>query len=371
LKRIVDILSGLVLVLVLLLAACTGDTDTASQDGDSDLLQLVPFVRPSVEMDTRAAVIPAGYQPFSELYPTTSMSPLSFGLFLTEEGFTLPASMGLITYRGQDNMGVDLWRSLVEVKRKHYYIYGFMPAEVATQGATVAPYNGDFKNGAVLTIKGMPTVSSADVCVVTGVQDASSPDAELDLHLGRFAYEGKPRGQNYVGVLLDHLYSEVDFRFMLDKTYYALRHIKLKKLTLKSIGYGTVTARVEIASNQTDTNPIVKITSENSGSTQDVDIFSDDEGVEIGTEATAFSALRGFAAAHATNSLGIVCQYDVYDTNGNLVRPNCVAENNMSLRVARLERGQKQVVTITIRPTYLYALSDPDLDNPTIVVNED
>jgi len=32
------------------------------------------------------------------------------------------------------------------------------------------------------------------------------------------------------------------------------------------------------------------------------------------------------------------------------------------------KRGWKYAVNLTINPTYLYMLSDPDLDNPTVVV---
>lgn len=368
LKRLADILSGL--VLVLLMAACTSDGDTASQDADSDLLQLVPFMRPSEEMDTRAAVIPEGYKPFTEVYKVPDgNAPLSFGIFMTEEGNTSPTKMGSITYQGVDANGKDKWRSYVEVKQKQYYVYGFLPAEAATGGATVTAYNGDFENGAVLTLKDLPAASKYDVCVITGVQDASSADDEINLHLGCFAYLGKPKGQNYVGVLIDHLFSEIDFLFKVDAEYHALRHIKLKKLTLKSIGYGNVTATVRLVANGTDTNPITNITTTTPNGTSNAVLFESTEGKEITTEASAFGELRGFSAPSASNSLGIVCEYDVYDLKGNLVRPNCKAENNLSWKVQTLQRGEKSVVTITIRPTYLYALSDQDLDNPGIVLN--
>ena len=368
LKRLVDILSGL--VLVLLMAACTSEGDTASQDSDSDLLQLIPFVRPSEEMDTRAAVIPEGYKPFTEVYKVPDgNAPLSFGIFMTEEGSSSPTKMGQIKYQGVDANGKDKWRSYVEVKQKQYYVYGFLPSEAATGGATVTAYNDDFKNGAVLTIKDLPASSAYDVCVITGVQDASSANDEINLRLGRFAYLGKTKGQNYVGVLIDHLFSEIDFLFKVDAEYHALRHIKLKKLTLKSIGYGNVTATVSLVANETDTNPITSISWTSLSGSSDAVIFENAEGKEITTEASTFGELRGFSAPSASNSLGIVCEYDVYDVKGNLVRPNCKAENNLSWKVQTLQRGEKSVVTITIRPTYLYALSDQDLDNPTIDVN--
>jgi hypothetical protein len=358
-------------VLALLMVACTSDTEPTAvpQDSDSDVLQLIPFMRPNEEMTTRATVIPDGYKPFTEVYKipdgTTS---LSFGIFMAEEGNTPPAKMGQIKYQGITN-GVDVWRSSVEVKQKQYYVYGFLPSEAATGGATVTAYNDDFKNGAVLTIKDLPAASSSDVCVITGVQDASSADAEINLQLGLFAYMGKPKGQNYVGVLIDHLFSEIDFRLKVDPEYYDLRHIKLKKLTLKSIGRDKVTATVTIVANETGGNPITKLSWSESSGTSNAVLFENEAGTDITTEPSAFGEVRGFSSPAASNSLGITCEYDVYDTKGNLVRPNCKAENNLSFKVQTLKPGQKAVVTITIKPTYLYVLSEPDLDNPTIETN--
>lgn len=358
-------------MLALLMAACTSDTETVPEDGNDDLLQLIPFVRPTEELTTRAAVIPEGYKPFTEVYKIPAGSePLSFGIFMAEDGSTPPAKMGLITYQGVDANGADKWRSYVEVKQKQYYVYGFLPAEAATGGATVTACDGDFKNGAELTITDLPAASKYDVCVITGVQDASSANAEPDLHLGRFAYLGKTKGQNYVGVLIDHLFSEIDFHFKVDAEYHALRHIKLKKLTLKATGYSTATVTVRLVANATDTNPIATLSWTSSAGSSNVVIFEDAGGKDITTDASAFGEMRGFAAPTASNSLGIVCEYDVYDVEGNLVRPNCVAENNLSLNVQTLKQGEKSVVTITVKPTYLYVLSEPDLDNPTIEVNE-
>ena len=353
------------------MAACTSDTEPTAvpQDSDSDLLQLIPFMRPSEEMTTRAVVIPNGYQRFTDVYKIPDGATTSFGIFMAEEGGTAPTKMGLITYQGVDANGKDKWRSYVEVKQKQYYVYGFLPAEAAEGGATVAPMNGDFKNGATLTIKDLPAASKYDVCVITGVQDASSANEEINLHLGCFAYQGKPKGQNYVGVLIDHLFSEIDFFFKVDGDYHALRHIKLKKLTLKSTGYSKVTATIPITANTTDTNPIGSITTTSPSGSSDVVLFENTTGKDITTDATAFGEVRGFSAPATSNTLSIACEYDVYDTNGNLVRQNCKAENNLSWKVQTLKPGEKAVVTITIRPTYLYVLSEPDLDNPTIEVN--
>ena len=66
--------------------------------------------------------------------------------------------------------------------------------------------------------------------------------------------------------------------------------------------------------------------------------------------------------------------YDVYDRKGNLIRLNCKATNTMVLKdmltdQTVTERGKRYTINMTIQPTYLYMLSEPDLDNPTVIIN--
>ena len=62
------------------------------------------------------------------------------------------------------------------------------------------------------------------------------------------------------------------------------------------------------------------------------------------------------------------CTYDVYDTQGNLVRADCSAENKIAISQT-FTQGTSYTIPLTIEPTFLYQLSDWDLDNPTIVVS--
>ena len=81
--------------------------------------------------------------------------------------------------------------------------------------------------------------------------------------------------------------------------------------------------------------------------------------------------------ADVANSLVLECKYDVYDKNvtnehpdGNLVRKDCVTTNKLPAdNVIKSGTKQRTTLTLTVNPTYLYVLSDPDLDNPTVVIN--
>ena len=61
--------------------------------------------------------------------------------------------------------------------------------------------------------------------------------------------------------------------------------------------------------------------------------------------------------------------YDVYDRKGNLVRKDCEVYNNLTSLLSSItpQAGYKYTLNLVVKPTYLYHLSDGDIDNPTIV----
>ena len=82
-------------------------------------------------------------------------------------------------------------------------------------------------------------------------------------------------------------------------------------------------------------------------------------------------------------TLILTSTYDVYDKNatsehpeGNLVRKDCKATNTIPLSALigehfeGLRRGYKYVISMTIKPTYLYVLSEPDLNNPSVEIGD-
>lgn len=351
---------GSILMLCVLLCACTEDSNDGQ--GERDLLQLTSYTRPYEEvMGTRA--VPYGFVPFEDVYPVAHESSCSFGLFMVPEA---PTKLQRITYRegGQ-------WVSEVEVKEVPYYIYGFLPVEAVTSASIgYLDSSTDYSEGAKLTMNGLSTVSTSDICVIVGVQNASSADAEVDLRMGRFYYMGKPLGQNHVGILLDHLYAAVDLNLQVNETYHALRHIKLKRLSLKKTGVGSVDAVLTLRGNTTGINPLnsSSVTWVNHTGTSEATLFEKAEGQDLSP--TPY-LIHGFVAPDLSGGLSIESEYDVYDTQGNKVREGCIAVNYLGSKIsAFLKSGQKSVLTLTINPTYLYQLSDPDLNNPTFTVSE-
>ena len=51
------------------------------------------------------------------------------------------------------------------------------------------------------------------------------------------------------------------------------------------------------------------------------------------------------------------------------MRENCVAENSLAgLSGVTIAWGKKSVINLTVEPTYLYQLSEDELDNPGIKI---
>jgi hypothetical protein len=76
----------------------------------------------------------------------------------------------------------------------------------------------------------------------------------------------------------------------------------------------------------------------------------------------------------------LISTYDVYDTDAsgnyrNLIRMDCTAENKINPRKLfnkeSLDRGSMYTVKVTVKPTYLYVLSEPDLDSPTMTLSSE
>ena len=258
------------------------------------------------------------------------------------------------------------WTSTIGVKEDENYIFGFSPASAAA--GTIRPLTSgaaDYSGGAVLTLNNLNAVGGEDLCVVVGV----SPTTET-LDFGSFAFK-KQGSVNYVCLLLDHLYSAIRFNIKIGPKYGELRDIRLKKMELQSSK--TVSqAVVTLTATPAGTNPITDISFASTGEAQTNAVY------DYGTDATTTTGLlltadgTSFTSYCAPitgveNNLKLVCTYDVYNKKGTKVRENCTAENSLTgLTGLTIARGKKSVINLTVEPTYLYQLSEDELDTPGI-----
>lgn len=290
-----------------------------------------------------------------KMYVMTQNAQFSEGIFTYSSGWT------------NNNVAVK--------EHEQYYMYGFMPASSSAgsyvSSISAAAVNNDYSRGADLTITGLPIFTSKDICAIVGVQRISATTDTKDIVEGNYGYLSGLSNENYVNLLMDHLYGELALQFKVDADYYALRHIKLKSVTLNyDNGQGSadanvnVTVRLRTGNGLGQSSVVYTPTGNKASHTILVNGSTDltDAAILIGTSVKCPPSLFDQAGTYMT----LTCIYDVCGTDGTTIRPDCTASNKM--RVSGMEHGKTNTVTVTIAPTYLYVLTDPDLNNPTIYI---
>ena len=266
----------------------------------------------------------------------------------------------------------------IKVKEhEQYYMYGFMPSsyESSISASSSQELYNDYSRGADLTLTGLPMFPTEDICVVVGVQKVSAAQTTSDYTQaleGNYGYLSGLNSENYVNLLMDHLYGQLILQFNVDADYNDLRHIKLKSVTLTSSYGETVNATVKLrAGNGLGLNSVAYSKNTSGGNEKSLTILENGTGF-ITTTATA-TQFGPYNCAPCTfdadgTYLTLTCTYDVYNTDETKVlRANCTATNK--LKVSGMDHGVKKTVTLTVAPTYIFVLSDDDLNNPTIIVN--
>ena len=332
----------MIMMMSLLLGACSEDSEQPI-----DMLQLSGVTRSST------SIIDAGeYQSPIQIF-------LMSGTSKTEGNFVYNPETGK-------------WSSTIGVKEQKNYIFGFSPSTAAA--GTISPLTSgaaDYSAGAVMTLDNLSAVGGEDLCVVVGVKGVTTEAAAGTPDFGTFYFE-KQGTANYVSLLLDHLYSAIEFKIKIGSKYNELRDIHLKKMELQSAK--TVSkAIVTLTANTAGTNPITSVSfmPTNEPQTNAVYDYGTDAntttGLPLTAEGTKFVSYCAPIDGMGSSNLKLICTYDVYNKKGTKVRENCVAENSLAgLSGLTIARGKKSVVNLTVEPTYLYQLSEDELDNPGI-----
>lgn len=380
-SKIRDIRFLLSIVGIMSVTCCQNDSMEPSEDSQQTTMELVPLSTPFLDvqrMGTRAEYennLPKGYIPFDQLYPTTLPEHKTIGVFLTPNR---TSSIGSFVYEGKEE-GISKWKSTIRVEPDiQYYIYGFMPREDA-ESVEINPLNGNYAEGAILSVNNYKPITAADVCVLVGIRKATAEERitgpTSPVALGNFGYVGGSAGQNFIFVLLKHIYAGLHFKFHIDSDYHKLRSIKVKhvELLVKDISE-YVNLTITLTANDVGDDPLTNVDYSLSSSTinTSVQLFDNPTGYDV-PEVAPEGDPEGFLACFVPSScynFVLRTTYDVYDSKGNLIRESCVAENQINRDIIPelelLNAGDALTVDMFIKPTYLHVLSDPDLDNPTI-----
>lgn len=363
------IITYIVLATVLLITACTEDPIPADQQTKKQTLTLIPYTQTffdAEEMPTRA--LPSGYVRYEELYPTTTFT--SIYVKLAQDATTSANNYDIRLLNGT-------WTAQLNITNATYYIFGFMPSEMAT-GISIVKKDGSFANGATMTINNLNVLTPADVCVVVGVKRAeqATPIEDSGIQLGQFEYQGSEQN-NFLYLLLKHIYAGLHFKIHIDSEYAKLRTIRVKKVTLTTANeiHDKINLTVNLTANNTNTDPCTgNIIYADAGTAAHATttLYDDAEGFEVPIQSP--ESFLGCFAPGKCSEFNLTSTYDVYDRKGNLIRQNQTATNHISAEalgiandINTLLAGEIYTIDLKLQPTYLYVLSDPDLDNPTFV----
>jgi hypothetical protein len=369
-RHIINIMFGL--VGVVLLGGCAADSADASQQSVSRNqrdIYLSPYSQtyPDVTPVLSHRALPDNYVVYDELSPMMEIENTKIHCFITHSRNV--DFQGDFIYNGSSS-----WFSKVPLDKDDYYVYGFMPSVEKASVTTLDPNdaNSIYEQGAIITFNNMDAVTTSDLCVIVGVKGAEGNEtaiANMDMKLGNFKYNADNEG-DHIYLLMNHLYAALQFRMTIDSEYRQLRKIKLTKLELQSPNWEKVTVKATLTPNENGTLPLAINQTPTTGVGAWKTLYS---GSEKELDPTTPQEFLAFVAPGVGNkTFKMRSTYNVYDRYDNLIGER-TAENVLTLKFEEnkeaLAAGEKYTFNLTVNPTYLYVLSDPDLDNPTVVVN--
>jgi len=376
----------------LLLTACddTGITDAGENMRELQLVMGTSETADATNGTTRA--LPTGYSSYGTHYSAGLPAKAKI------QGYVCDATTGVYSgvFSFTDESNVRKWTSRISIDETgtlSRYFYGFLPKEAVTS-ATIAP-NTAYENGAVITLNGLDALLTSDICVVVGAKDfvkdnESTPlpaiesytwdagTADMATRLGKFNVTIQEKKVTYLYLLADHIFSRLQFKMNISADYDKLRTIKVKKISLKAATnsnqvVNSVNAVITLTANTTNTTPITSVAFTNTlattGNEKSVAIFDKTEATEANwlTLTTAVQEAGVLYVPTNNTTFFLETTYNVYDKTGYLIREDQTVVNKFSL--SELARSTGYTYTITVTPTYLYSLSQYDLDNPTVTVH--
>ena len=337
--------------------------------------------------------IPEGvpeFLPYNSLYPVPINKEFTtVGTFLAEDARgSYSTTSGYFKYEADNR-----WTSTVGIKDgTHNFIFGYMPSNTGTVQASITKRDDSntWADGAKMTLKNLPAATPADVCVVVGVLKADVPETKPDgwqpapinapsviqqLHQGVYGYEGTAE-DNYVYLLLEHIYANINVELSVDPEYAKLRNIVLKDVYVRTVLPAQVDCDIEFCNDAKKPIKSIQFTdASGAAATTRARLFTSDDRMLL--TPTPQSIPVYFSPYLPDSGFDYEFHYDVYDREGedlsdpdnpkygNLVRKDCIALNHWAIHGYSVEAGLSFKADVKIQPTYLFMLSEPDLDNPT------
>ena len=375
----------LALTAVLLLAACQSDEPNGSEQVRSRRLSMVLGQHTyegqvqNGNNGTRRA-LPSDFVVYEDLLPQMAMEDTRVRAYVThgdKQDFQGDFIYQIYTMDGVEHR---VWSAQVPIDNGDYYLYGFMPSS-AINNVKIEPIDASYAKGAKLTLSDVAAVTPYDPCVIVGVrghENATDYIGDVNIQWGNFKYNAQSDGE-FIYLLLDHLYAALELRMNIEEQYSQLRQIKVKEVTLKSRKVKKTSLTVELRQQGSSADPMTSPTfTKTDGESEAQTIYKPKVPLYLPQEVSSSSwkvdydertvnFMACLAPVAGNTQFTMTTTYDVYDTKDHLLRKDCTAEN--LLEITDLDAGEKSIIYMTVRPSYLYVLGHYDLDNPVFTIN--
>lgn len=281
------------------------------------------------------------------------------------------------------------WRSGVKVEPNvKYDLYAYSRLMPSATDPTFTYQNGS----ASLAFNGLHVITTKDplVCVAASgkvLPDNPTEDTYPVLYEGVFnigdivkVTDNGVEKTTKAFLAMDHLYSKATLSFRVDATYKSIRNIRIKDVDIVSAAgtlSGTHTYKF------TDNSLTLAeqgslggdpITIDIFGSDADLTTFQLDEDSTYYTLTTDYQEIGYFyfLPKNELQPIQLKVTYDVVDMKGNVTRTNVVTPNDNLFQSIKTSarRGVDYKVLITVSPTYIYTLSDDDVEMKLNIVEQ-
>lgn len=352
------------MAVALLMAACAEDNPLEVRPDGKVRVDVGCESQTEVQVGTRAA---DGYTMFGG----ADYDGVQLGVIAWQKN-TQKYDQGFATYSYSN--GAGKWTSNVYLAKQKYNVYGYMPHN--GEANSIKPDLGSEANPSTFAMKwtGQPTFATKPVLASVG----SARSTASSVTDGSFSVDVDKVGQEEkINFRMNHLLAKLNLQFYLPEPYADKRQIKVTQVTLSG-GLG-VADRYDITCSY-DANGALTTTyapmqgASTSGNTYP---YKDPDGLLLTTDKQLFGTYYFVpdAVNRSSNLMTLTVTYNVYDKSGHLTREHQTATNaKIALHKVNNVAQATQVAheytaNVKVVPSYLYVLSDGDMQNHYIVLN--
>lgn len=355
------------MAVALLMAACAEDNPLDVRPDGKVRVDVGCESQTEVQVGTRAAA--DGYTEFGG----ADYNGVQLGVIAWQKN-TQKYDQGFATYSYSN--GAGKWTSNVYLAKQTYNVYGYMPHN--GEANSIKPDLGSEANFA-MKWTGQPTFATKPVLASVGAAKSSSSSSSVAN--GSFEVDVDQVGQEEkINFRMNHLLAKLNLWFYLPEPYADKRQIKVTQVTLSG-GQG-VPNQYDITCSYDDNGALTTTYTPMqgapaTGNTYPYTAENAADGLLLTTDKQLFGTYYFVpdAVNRSSNLMTLTVTYNVYDKKDNLTREHQTATNaRIALHKVNNVAQATQVAheytaNVKVVPSYLYVLSDGDMQNPYIVLN--